>query len=59
MTVEASWIFSICLVIIYVTVAFSFKLYDETREYVKSTYMDDMDVVETFRLIQAGEEFFN
>ena len=59
MTLEASWIFGLSFVILFFAMSASFKLYGETDSYVTDTFVKEWDAVQTFRLIQAGEEILH
>ena len=57
-SVEAAWIFGISLLLIYVTIALSFHLYKQSKDYVDGTTPKEFDAVKTFRLVQMGEDLF-
>ena len=56
LTVEASYVFGITLIIIYIVVAFSFTMYSETYSYVNKIKPDEIDVVTGFKLLSEGKE---
>ena len=56
LTVEASWVFGISLIIIYGMLALSFSLYHETSQYIKQKEPQEINAVKLFRLVKMGEE---
>ena len=55
-TVEAAWIFALCLFTIYATVALAFTLYHGSVEYIGAHAPAELHAAKTFRLLQAGKE---
>lgn len=56
LTVEASWVFGISLIIIYCMLALSFSLYHETSQYITKKEPHEINAVKLFRLVKMGEE---
>lgn len=54
-SVEAAWVFGISLIILYILIAFSFTMYQETYDYIDATEADELNAVQTFRLVQEGK----
>ena len=54
MTVEASFVFGITLIVIYTVIAFSFTMYSETYSYMDTVKFDEIDVVAAFKLLSEG-----
>ena len=58
-SVEAAWVFGICMLLIYGIIGLSFSLYRDSFQFVKKTTPDQWEAVKTFRLVQAGEELLD
>ncbi len=56
LTLEASWVFGISMLVIYSMLALSFHLYQETGRYIEQKEPQDIDVVKVFRLTEMGED---
>ena len=54
-TVEAAWVFSICLFIIAGTIGMTFRIYEETHDYVTETREEKVNAPKLFREIQMGK----
>ena len=59
MTVEASFVFGICILVIYLMISVSFILYNHSYTFVEETTPDELDAVRIFRLAQMGEDILN
>ncbi len=56
LSVEASWVFGISMLVIYSMLGLSFTLYHETYQYIREKEPYEMDAVKAFRLVQMGED---
>lgn len=55
LTVEASAVISICMIIIGTSIIFAFNLYRDSVDYINKVNVKEIDSVELFRKIRMGE----
>ena len=58
-TVEASWIMSICIFLIFFTLSVFIAMYKSTYEFLMKTDADEIEAVVRFRQIALGKEVLN
>lgn len=55
-TVEASWIMSICIFLVFFTLSVSIAMYKSAYEFLMTTEADEIEAVVRFRQIALGKE---
>ena len=58
-TVEASWVMSICIFIVFASLSTSMAMYKKAYLFLQETTVREIDAVPMFRRIALGKEIIN
>ncbi len=58
-TVEASWVMSICMFIVFASLSASMAMYKEAYRFLEETTVKEIEAVPLFRRLALGKDILN